>query len=82
MVVMHHAKPNKLQCHALLLADKVCIQAASHTCMHTRTGDVICKFQISTLSEHNEELMKLKHAGPWSKILGKVYGVVITGFCV
>ena len=23
--------------------------------------------QISTLADHNEELMKLKHAGPWSK---------------
>ena len=25
--------------------------------------------QISTLADHNEELMKLKHAGPWSKFL-------------
>ena len=24
MIVMHHAKPNKLQCQALLIADKVC----------------------------------------------------------
>ena len=23
MIVMHHAKPNKLQCQALLIADKV-----------------------------------------------------------
>ncbi len=26
-----------------------------------------CVVQIGTLSDHNEELMKLKHAGPWSK---------------
>ena len=25
-VVIHHASPNKLQCQALLLADKVCIE--------------------------------------------------------
>ena len=27
-----------------------------------------CSLQISTLADHNEELMKLKHAGPWSKL--------------
>lgn len=43
MIVMHHAKPNKLQCQALLIADK-----------------------IQVLAEHNEELMKIKHAGPWN----------------
>jgi translation initiation factor 3 subunit C len=42
-IVLHHAKPNKLQCQTVLLAEK-----------------------ISTLADHNEELMKLKHAGPWS----------------
>eukprot|EP00731_Ephydatia_muelleri_P022471 Em0015g54a len=42
-IVLHHAKPSKVQSQAILLAEKV-----------------------GMLAEHNEELMKLKHAGPWN----------------
>lgn len=42
-IVLHHAKPSKVQSQAILLAEK-----------------------IGMLAEHNEELMKLKHAGPWN----------------
>lgn len=42
-IVLHHAKPSKVQSQAILLSEKV-----------------------GNLAEHNEELMKLKHAGPWN----------------
>jgi len=39
-------------------------------------GHVWCA-QVGTLSDHNEELMKLKHAGPWSELTLVVWTSVV-----
>ena len=70
-IVLHHAKPNKLQCRTLLLAEKV--YYTHSLCIYIESYGCVCRVQISTLADHNEELMKLKHAGPWSKCWCKWY---------
>lgn len=81
MIVVHHAKPNRLQSKALLLAEKV-LPFHTHTHAHTHMHPCMnilsyskdmplfppLSQQIGVLAEHNEELMKLKHAGPWSEL--------------
>ena len=88
MIVMHHAKPNKLQCQALLIADKVHVRKDRQSTriivvpvrvlyqhvLYLGLVRILCHLasfdftQISMLAEHNEELMKIKHAGPWSML--------------
>ena len=49
MIVMHHAKPNKLQCQALLIADKVSLVAIVHAYSITATTSL--SMYIGILSE-------------------------------